>query len=226
MSFSGIPKAGLGFLRELAANNDKEWFDQHRAVWDDELLPALFSACSELHERLLKLMPKLQFVPRVGGSVYRLNRDIRFSKDKSPYKSHAAALLWEGVDKHGSPGVYLHVAPDEVIFGGGLYVFEEAQLDRYRKLVHNDHSGDELAAALTKAKKGGLKPDGEKLVRPPRGFTPEHPRAELSKHKGLVVGQTIKPGPWVHTAEFLDRAEAAAKAYAPLHAWLRDQLCG
>ena len=225
MSFAGIPKSGLAFLRDLQANNRKEWFEEHRAVWDDELLPAMVEACAGLHGRLSKLMPGLVFLPRVGGSVFRLNRDIRFSKDKSPYKTHAGALMWEGAEKFSAPGVYLHVAPDEVIFGGGLYLFEEAQLERYRKLVVNERTGEALSAALAKAKKAGFAPEGEKLVNPPRGISPEHPRAELSKHKGLALSKSQKPGAWVHTSEFLDRAEAAARAYLPLHAWLREELC-
>ena len=136
-----------------------------------------------------------------------------------------AALLWEGGEKHDAPGVYLHVAPDEVIFGGGLYVFEEGRLDRYRKLLHSDGAAERLQGALAQAKKHGLKPEGEKLQRPPRGFDPEGPHAELSKYKGLVVGKTLKPGPWLHTRESLDRSEAMARAYAPLHQWLRDELC-
>jgi uncharacterized protein (TIGR02453 family) len=226
MAFSGIPKSGLAFLRELAVHNDRDWFEAHRAVWDGELLPALLGACGELQARLSDVLPRLTLVPRVGGSIYRLNRDIRFSKDKSPYKTHAAAFLWEGADKHSSPGLYLHVSPDEVLFGGGLYAFEEAQLDRYRKRVLLEEPGEALEAALARAKKGGLKPDGEKLARPPRGVPPEHPRAELARHKGLIVGLSAKPGAWVHGGEFLDRAEAAGRAYAPLHAWLRDELGG
>ena len=113
-----------------------------------------------------------------------------------------------------------------MIFGGGLYVFEEGQLDRYRKLIAEEASGNRLEKALAKARKAGMKPDGEKLQRPPRGFSPEHPRAELAKHKGLVVGKRLKPGGWLHSSEALERSEAAARAYAPLHAWLRDELCG
>ena len=170
-------------------------------------------------------MPRLVFVPRVGGSLYRLNRDTRFSRDKRPYKTHVAALLWEGEDKHDAPGVYLHVSPEEVIFGGGLYVFEEGRLDRYRKLLHNPGATERLQQALARAKKAGLKAEGDKLQRVPHGFDPEAPNAELSKYKGLVVGKTVKPAPWLHTKEALTRSEAAARAYAPLHAWLRDELC-
>ena len=224
MAFQGFPPSGLAFLRDLGRNNDRDWFEAHRAVWDDEIIPAMLAWCGELAERLRDVMPKLIFVPRVGGSVYRLNRDIRFSRDKSPYKTHVAALLWEGGEKHDAPGVYLHVSPDEVIFGGGLYVFEEGRLDRYRKLLHGD-AAERLERALRRAKKSGLKPDGEKLQRAPRGFDPEGPYADLAKYKGLVVGKTVKPAGWLHTREALDRSEALARAYSPLHCWLRDELC-
>ncbi len=226
MDFEGFPESGLAFLRELNDHNDRDWFEAHRAAWDDGIVPAMLAWCSTLADRLRDVMPKLVFVPRVGGSLYRLNRDIRFSRDKRPYKTHAAALLWEGAaEKHDAPGVYLHVSPGEVIFGGGLYVFEEGRLDRFRKLLHNESSARRLQAALAAARKGGLKPEGEKLVRPPRGFNPEGPFAELAKYKGLVVGKTVKPAGWLHSKEALARSEAAARAYAPLHAWLRDELC-
>jgi uncharacterized protein (TIGR02453 family) len=226
MEFSGFPEGGLSFLRDLAQNNDRDWFEAHRGAWDDQIVPAMLAWCGAVAERLRDLMPKLQFVPRIGGSVYRLNRDVRFSRDKRPYKTHVAALMWEGAgDKHDAPAVYLHVAADEVIFGGGLYVFEEGRLDRFRKLLHNPASAERLREALAVAKKAGLKPDGEKLAKPPRGFDPEGPFAELSRHKGLVVTKPTKPAGWLHTKEALDRSEAAFRAYAPLHCWMRDELC-
>ena len=226
MEFSGFPEGGLSFLRDLAENNERDWFEAHRAVWDTEILPAMLSWCESLAGRLRDVMPKLQFVPRVGGSVYRLNRDIRFSRDKRPYKTHVAALMWEGSgEKHDTPGVYLHVAPGEVIFGGGIYIFEEGRLDRYRKLLHNAAAAERLKGALAAAKKGGLKPDGEQLAKAPRGFDPEGPPADLSRYKGLVVTKSSKPAGWLHSKEALERSEAVARAYAPLHAWMRDELC-
>lgn len=227
MSFSGFPESGLAFLRELAQHNDRDWFEAHRAAWDEGIAPAMLSWCGDLAERLRDVMPALVFQPRVGGSLYRLNRDTRFSRDKSPYKTHVAALLWEGGDKHDAPGVYLHVAPDEVIVAGGIYVFEEARLERYRKLLHNPASVERLSSALSAAKKAQLKLHvDDKLQRAPRGFDPEGPLAELSKYKGLTVGKTSKPAAWLHSKEALDRSEAVARAYLPLHQWLRDELCG
>lgn len=227
MPFEGFPEDGLSFLAQLARRNERDWFEAHRAVWDDQIVPAMLSWCTELCEALRDVMPRLVFVPRVGGSLYRLNRDIRFSRDKSPYKTHVAALLWEGGDKHDAPAVYLHVSPSEILFGGGMWIFEqEGRLDRYRKRLQEDRSAQRLEAALSHARKAGLEIEAaEQLQRPPRPFTAEHPRAALSRYKGLTAGKRSTPGKWLHSREALGRSEAAARAYAPLHAWLRDELC-
>jgi uncharacterized protein (TIGR02453 family) len=226
MAFRGFPEEGLSFLRDLAEHNQRDWFEEHRQVWDAQIIPAMLEWCAELTGRLRDVMPDLMFVPRVGGSLYRLNRDVRFSRDKRPYKTHVAALLWEGEEKHDSPAIYLHISPEEVLFGGGIHVFEEARLDRWRKVLQDLEASERLEAALLAAKKAGLKPEiSEKLQRPPRGFSPESPRAELSKYKGLSVGKKSKPGAWLHTPEALERAEATARGYAPLHVWMREELC-
>src|SRR5947209_1593098 len=227
MSFSGFPQSGMKFFKDLAAHNERDWFEAHRTVWDDEIVPAMLGWLGELSERLRDVMPRVNFVPRIGGSLYRLNRDTRFSRDKSPYKTHTAGILWEGGEKHDAPGLYLHVEPSQVIFGGGIWMFEEGRLDRYRKLLLHETSAARLEKALAAARKGGLKLEApEKLQRPPRGFDPESPRAELARYKGLTVGKTLKPGAWLHSREALERSEAAARAYAPLHVWMRDELCG
>src|SRR5438045_91326 len=119
MAFAGFPESGLAFLRDLSDHNDRDWFEAHRSVWDQQIVPAMLEWCATLADRLKDVMPRLVFLPRVGGSLYRLNRDIRFSRDKRPYKTHVAALLWEGGEKHDAPGVYLHVSAAEVIFGPG-----------------------------------------------------------------------------------------------------------
>jgi uncharacterized protein (TIGR02453 family) len=226
MAFAGFPESGLAFLRDLSDHNDRDWFEAHRSVWDEQIVPAMLEWCATLAGRLKDVMPGLVFVPRVGGSLYRLNRDIRFSRDKRPYKTHVAALLWDGAEKHDAPGVYLHVSAAEVIFGGGIYSFEEARLDRWRKLLHVPASAARLESALDAAKKGGLKLEiSDKLQRPARGFDPEGPCAELSRYKGLAVVKRSKPASWLHRPEALDRAESAARAYAPLHVWMRDELC-
>src|SRR6266850_7115790 len=181
MAFAGFPKSGLAFFRELEANNDREWFEAHRAAWDEQIVPAMLDLCAELHARLLHDLPALQLVPRVGGSLFRLNRDTRFSRDKSPYATQAAALLWDGADKHACPAFYLRISAAQVLVSGGIWIFEEGQLDRFRKRILQEAAGARLDEALRAAKKAGLEPDAqEKLPRPPRGIPLEHPRTELS----------------------------------------------
>ncbi len=227
MTFEGFPEAGVHFFAQLNDHNTRDWFEAHRKLWDDEIVPAMLAWCEGLAQRLQDALPGLRFVPRIGGSLHRLNRDLRFSKDKRPYKTFTAALLWDPVgEKNDSPGFYFSVAPDQVVFGGGMWTFEEARLDRYRKRLLNAKAAERLDEALEVAKKAGLKIEAqEKLVKPPRGFAPEHPRAELARLKGLTVARTVKPGPWLYTREALEKSEAAARAYAPLHAWLRDEVC-
>ena len=227
MPFEGFPEDGLSFLARLARHNERDWFEAHRAVWDNQIVPAMLSWCAELCEELRDVMPRLVFVPRVGCSHYRLNRDIRFSRGKSPYKTHVAALLWEGGDKHDAPGVYVRVSPSEVLFAGGMWMFEqEGRLDRYRKRLQDDDSAQRLESSLSHARKAGLKvAAAEQLQRPPRPFTPDHPRAELSRYKGVTVGKESSPGAWLHSREALRRSLAVARADAPLHAWLRDEIC-
>ena len=225
MAFSGFPAGGLAFLRALDQHNERGWFEAHRRSWDEEVVPALLEWCGELTERMRDAMPRLSFVPRPGGSVLHLNRDVRFSRDKRPYEPRASALLWEGEEKHDAPCLLLQIAPGEVTFTGGLPVFEEARIDRYRKLLLDGAAVARLEGALAQAGKEGLRVQAPKLPRPPRGFDPAGPLAELSKLMGLSLVKKAKPGAWLHTREALDRSEAAARAYAPLHAWLRDELC-
>src|SRR5260370_7881016 len=112
------------------------------------------------------------------------------------------------------------------MFGGGIYLFEEARLDRYRKLLHNAASAGRLEKALQRAKKAALEIEApEKLVRVPQGFDPEGPNAELSKCKGLTLGKRFKPAGWLHSKEALRRSEAVPPAYAPLHICIPDDPC-
>ena len=225
MAFGGFPEEGFTFLRELARHNDRAWLEGRREPWEARIVPAMLDWLAELQARLHDVMPALVLVPRQGGSLYRLARDTRFGKDKRPYHAYAAALLWEGGERHDCPGLYLRVSPDEVIFGGGLWIFEEARLDRYRKLLQSSESAERLERALQSGKAAGLAVEGEQLPRPPRPFNAEHPRVELSRYQGLALGLHQKPGPWLFTREALARSEEFARAYAPLHAWMRDELC-
>jgi len=176
-------------------------------------------------ERLNRdLAPRIVAEPALNRSLYRIYRDVRFSKDKRPYKTHVAALLWEGGEKHHAPGFYFEFDARDLLFGAGIYRFLPATLDRFRRWVDEKKTGECLAKILAALRREGMEIGGQALKRVPRGYTPDNPRADLLRHKGLYAGLSLPAPPWLHTAELLDRAEASFRKMGDLHSWLRDNL--
>jgi len=184
-----MPKGALSFFAGLEKNNGKAWFDAHRAEYRDNVLEPLKFLVLALGGALSKKLSGLRYDPRVNGSIFRINRDTRFSKDKRPYKTHAAAFLWTGpAHKLACPGIYFHFDARELLLGGGVYMFAKESLDTYR---HNVAAkGAALARAIARAEKAGFELGGEKLKRVPSGYSPDHKHAELLKMKGLHVTKT------------------------------------
>src|SRR5262249_38325131 len=154
--FSGFPKGTFTFLRELAKNNNKPWFDAHRADYDAYYVGAGRDFVTALGPRLQKLSPGLQFDPRINGSVFRINHDLRFAKDKSPYQTRLDLWFWHG--ERGSweaPGIFVRIAPDSVVLGAGIDAFQKPQLDAYRTAVLDDRSGKALEKAIAKVRAAG-----------------------------------------------------------------------
>ncbi|BDD04157.1 DUF2461 domain-containing protein [Aureibacter tunicatorum] len=176
----------LNFLSELSENNNKEWMDEHRAVYHEsrdlfiEIVARLIEGTSKFDDELGGLEPK--------KCIFRLNRDIRFSKDKSPYKLNFGAAFSEEGKSVSSPGYYFHIQPGgESFVGGGMYMPEPAQLKKIRQEI--DYNGRELKAIVDQEdfvnEFGSIQ--GEKLKRPPKGYQADHPNIELLKMKGFIV---------------------------------------
>lgn len=184
-----IPNEALSFLAGLERNNNKRWFDAHKAEYQENVLTPLKMLVTALGFALSGKLPGLKHDPRVNGSIFRINRDTRFSRDKRPYKTHAAVFLWVGpAEKLACPGVYFHLDASELMLGAGVYMFARESLDTYRRNVAA--KGGALAKAIAKAETAGFELGGEKLKRVPSGFPPDHKHAELLKMKGLHVGKT------------------------------------
>ena len=131
MAFQGFPEEGVQFLRDLRKNNSKTWFDAHRTTYETCCKEPMFDFVRGIGEGLKKIAPRMVADPRINGSVYRINRDIRFSKIKIPYKTNVASIFWpEGGAKHGSAGYYFHLEPEKVVIAGGLYAPEAPALHR------------------------------------------------------------------------------------------------
>src|SRR5438876_8210086 len=132
--FSGFPKEGLRFLPSLKRNNNREWFQEHKGIYEEHVKRPMTDLISALAEDFQEFAPEMVASPKV--SAYRIYRDTRFSKDKSPYKTHVAAVFpRSGLTKHEGAGFYLHIDPAELLIGGGLYMPLPEDLNSVRRYI-------------------------------------------------------------------------------------------
>src|SRR5215470_10450113 len=176
-----------------------------------------------LAPRLRKIEPDISVEPRVNGSIMRINRDIRFSKDKSPYKDHLDMWFWTG-DRKGwdASGFWFRLTPDRLMLGAGMHRFEPQALARYRAAVRDARKGAALAAVVAKLRKAGYEVGSELYKKVPAGVAADHPRAALLRHGGLHAGWEGKHPAELRRAAFLDFAEKHFRAVSSVHLWLRQ----
>ncbi len=165
-------KGLFDFLRDLKKHNDREWFLAHKDRYEKEVKGPMLRFIADFGPRLRGVSPFFVADPRpVGGSMFRIYRDIRFSSDKSPYKTHAAAHFphrRRGHDVH-APGFYFHLEPGEIIGGGGIWHPDAITLEKVRnRIVHMPEEWEAIRAT-------GIAVEGDSLKRPPTGYDPEHP---------------------------------------------------
>jgi uncharacterized protein (TIGR02453 family) len=224
--FDGFGDGTFRFLRGLAKNNDKAWFEAHRADYDEHYVEAAKGFVSALGPKLRKVSKSVQFEPRVNGSLFRINRDVRFSKDKTPYKAHLDLWFWEG-DRRGwdTPGFFFRLAPDRLILGAGMHKLEKPALEKYREAVLDDKLGKELEKVLAKIRAHGQYAVGgatRKTV--PRGFDAAHPRASLLLHEGLHAELDTKVPPEAKSGAFVEYCAKRFADVAPINRWIAAAL--
>lgn len=211
--------ATLGFLAELAENNRKDWFAEHRSRYEQDLREPAQRLILAMGERLDALGPSLRADPRpVGGSMFRIHRDLRFSSDKRPYKTHMGIQFRHasGKDAH-APGLYLHVEPGACFLGLGSWRPASPALRAIREaLVDRSEAWREATSALAE---GGLELAGESLTRMPRGFDGDHPLAEDLRRKDFIVTAPLTDGEVTDPA-LPDRLLSRALPAAPLYRFL------
>jgi uncharacterized protein (TIGR02453 family) len=222
MAYGGIPRETVKFLTALSRNNDKAWFEAHRDDYDAYYLAPALELVSALGPRLRKLDRDIQAVPKVNGSVMRIHRDVRFSKEKTPYKDHLDLWFWSG-DKKGwdSSGFFFRLTPKRLMLGAGMHGFMPPVLARYRAAVLDAKNGPALAKIVDKVKKAGLAVGGETYKKTPRGVADDHPRASLLKHSGLFGGWEGAHPKELGSAKLIDFIADRMGTIAPIHAWLR-----
>ena len=219
MAFSGFGDATFRFMRDLGRNNDKAWFQAHRTAYEEDLLEPAMAFIEAIGPLLARFSPGVRAEPKIGGSMMRINRDIRFSPDKRPYKDHLDMTFKLGPVKT-SPGYWFRLTPKELILGAGMHMLDKPDLERYRKAVDAERSGAELAKIVTKEERAGYDVGGEHYKRVPAGFSPDHPREALLRHAGIYVGTDMKVPAEAKTARFPAFCAARYQKMAPLMDWL------
>jgi uncharacterized protein (TIGR02453 family) len=203
------------FLRELAANNEREWFGANKERFIELVQEPALEFISDFAPRLEKISPRFKADARAqGGSLLRVYRDIRFSKDKTPYKTNIGMRFYHeaGSDIH-APGFYLHIEPTNSYAGVGLWRPEAPVARQIRQAIVEDPAGWKKAAH-GKAFLSRFTLDGESLTKAPQGFDPEHPLVEDLKRKDFIAGARL-PDKMVTSATFLQDYTALTKASVP-----------
>ena len=218
MAYSGVPKQTVSFLAALSRNNNKTWMDAHRAQYKEELVEPAMSLVEAMGPELRKLSPQIHAEPKIGGSVMRFNRDIRFSKDKRPYKDHMDLWFWQG-DRGGS-GYWFRLTPKRLMLGAGAHTFEKDTLERYREAIGSDKSGKALQKAVAKLEDAGYEVGGESYKRVPRGFEQDHPRERLLRHGALTVGIEMPHPKELNTSAFPKFCVGHYRQMKPIQEWL------
>lgn len=176
----------FGFLEDLEAQNSRDWFEAHRAVYETHCRAPALDLIAALSERMAALDPPLRAEPKLNGSLRRINRDVRFSKDKSPYNARIHMIFWAGEKPIGGPGLHVVLSPAGVGYGAGHFGIEPARLARLRERIAGPE-GDALIAALDAAEEVGCRMSEPDLARPPRGIDAEGRRATLLRYKSFVA---------------------------------------
>lgn len=222
MTFPGFPKQAIRFLAGLRENNDKAWFEAHRQEYEQGLLTPAVAFIEALAPRLRKIDPEIQVEPRMNGSILRINRDIRFSKDKSPYKDHLDLWFWTGYRKGWeSSGFFFRLSPDRLLLGAGMHQFAAVVLPRYRAAVLDPRKGASLAAIVARLRKAGYQVGTESYKRVPPALPADHQRAALLRHGGLHAAWDGTLPRELGTEAFVAWAAKHFAALAPLHRWLK-----
>jgi uncharacterized protein (TIGR02453 family) len=207
-TFSGIPAGALSFYAELEDVNSRDWWLAHKDVYE-----------RDVREPMLALLDALadEFGP---AKLFRPNRDVRFSADKSPYKTHQGALVGAGTVQ----AYYVQVSADGLRAGGGFRAEGPARTARFRAAVDAPASGLALEAVLASLRDQDFDLFGEQVRTTPRGYAADHPRIETLRHKELMVVRDFGAPAWLSTGRTLTEVRDAWRTVRPLNAWLEEHV--
>lgn len=213
--FPGFPPQTLKFLRQLDKNNDRDWFQAHKIDYETYVKAPMHSLVMALGEDLEKFASGFQTDPK--KAIYRIYRDIRFSNDKRPYKTHVAASFFpKAMEKCAGAGYYFHISPKEIFLGGGVYMPGPKELHAIRKRLSQDAASYRRLTGSAGFKRLFGEVQGERLKRPPKGFSGDDPALDLLLGKQFLASAQLPP----QTAETAKLQREISKRFEALHPWI------
>jgi uncharacterized protein (TIGR02453 family) len=203
-AFTGFPPEALDFYEGLEADNTKAYWTEHRQVYEEAVKAPLLAFCHQVE-------------PEFGvAKVFRPYRDVRFSRDKSPYKTAQGAVLGDGR----GAGVYLQISAAGLFVAAGYHEMATDQMQRFREAVDDDTAGESLQTVLAAVEAAGHHVDGDRLKTRPRGYPEHHPRLELLRYRTLTASHQYPPEDWLHTPAAAGVVTGAWREMQPLTDWL------
>jgi uncharacterized protein (TIGR02453 family) len=221
-AFQGFFKETFEFMEELRVHNNKAWFDDHRGDYEDFYLEPAKAFIDDAGRSLRKIAPAIRAEPRVGGSMFRINRDVRFSSDKRPYKDHLDFWFWEGDRKLATSGFFLRLQPERVFVGVGAHHFDKTSLERFRMAV--GEAGEDLNTVVKKAERAGYSMYGEHYKRRPHGYESRPETERFLLYNSLWAAHEEALPHEVFSKDFVGHCTAHWKKLAPLHRWLANHV--
>jgi uncharacterized protein (TIGR02453 family) len=220
--FQGFSKETVRFFWELKRNNNTKWFEAHRKDYEAFVMNPAKAFVVAMGEKLRTLSPDIIAIPKINKSLFRINRDTRFSPDKSPYKTNLGVFFWEGSSSRMEcPGFYFHLEPPIIRLGVGLYMIPKYLFDSYRNSVVHSRYGRELGEIVSKiSKTKNYELGGRHYKRVPSGYDPSHPNADLLLHNGLHVGYEASIPEEFYSEKFVTYCYKKFQPVYPLHRWL------
>jgi len=209
MAFAGFPVAALDFYDDLEMDNSKTFWLEHKDIYDHAVRAPIVELTAELEP---------EFGP---AKVFRPYRDVRFAKDKTPYKTSQGAVAGDG---RGGGSLYFHLGAAGLFVAGCYWRMASDQIARYRRAVADDITGPDLERRLAELRAAKLEIGGDELTRVPSGFAKDHPRADLLRRKSLTASREYGTPAWLHTARARTEIAKAWRAMAPLNEWLADHV--
>ncbi|MGY1782892.1 DUF2461 domain-containing protein [Geodermatophilus sp. SYSU D01036] len=212
MTFQGFPDEGLVFYEGLEADNSKTYWTRHRAVYDTCVRAPMQALVDEL---------AAEFGP---AKLFRPYRDVRFSNDKTPYKTHQGAVA--NPEGRGAGAWYVEISAAGLRVAGGAWRLESDQVERYRRAVADDVQGPRLRNEVGRLAAAGWSVDGDRLTRAPKGYdlSGDDARADLLRHRSLHAGRLFDFAEWLHGREALEHVRTAWRDLTALNAWLADNV--